>query len=77
MLVLPDGGGEAFFVADEPSRVMLLGGAPMDGPRLIWWNLVASDQRLIDEAKAEWKAGPFGGRWPAIPGEVEFIPLPE
>ena len=56
---------------------MLLGGAPMDGPRLIWWNLVASDQRLIDEAKAEWKAGPFGGRWPAIPGEVEFIPLPE
>ena len=77
MLVLPDGGGEAFFVADEASRVMLLGGAPMDGPRLIWWNLVASDQRLIDEAKAEWKAGPFGGRWPAVPGEVEFIPLPE
>jgi redox-sensitive bicupin YhaK (pirin superfamily) len=77
MLVLPDGGGEAFFVADEASRVMLLGGAPMDGPRLIWWNLVASDQTLIDEAKAEWKAGPFGGRWPAIPGEVEFIPLPE
>ncbi len=77
MLVLPDGGGEAFFVADEPSRVMLLGGAPMDGPRLIWWNLVASEQSLIDAAKAEWKAGPFGGRWPEIPGEVEFIPLPE
>ena len=33
--------------------------------------------QFIDEAKAEWKAGPFGGRWPAIPGEVEFIPLPE
>lgn len=77
MIVLPDGGGDAHFVADEASRVMLLGGAPMDGPRLIWWNLVASEQRLIDEAKAEWKAGPFGGRWPAIPGEHEFIPLPE
>ncbi|TPE60438.1 pirin family protein [Sandaracinobacter neustonicus] len=77
MIVLPDGGGEAYFTTDEPSRVMLLGGAPMDGPRLIWWNLVASEQRLIDEAKAEWKAGPFGGRWPEIPGEHEFIPLPE
>ena len=77
MLVLPDGGGEAFFTTDRPSRVMLLGGAPMDGPRLIWWNLVATDQRLIEAAKAEWKAGPFGGRWPEIPGEDEFIPLPE
>ena len=34
-------------------------------------------ERLIAEAKAEWAAGPFGGRWPAIPGEHEFIPLPE
>ena len=31
----------------------------------------------IEAAKAEWKAGPFGGRWPEIPGEDEFIPLPE
>lgn len=77
MLVLPDGGGEAFFVADAQSRVMLLGGAPMDGPRLIWWNLVSTEQSLIDEVKAEWKADPFGGRWAPIPGEVEFIPLPE
>jgi redox-sensitive bicupin YhaK (pirin superfamily) len=76
MIILSDGGGEAFFRAVESSRAILLGGAPMDGPRLIWWNFVASDQRLIDEAKAEWKSGPFGGRWPAIRGEAEFIPLP-
>ena len=77
MLVLPDGGGEGWFRADLPSRVMLLGGAPMDGPRLIWWNLVASEQALIDSAKADWAAGPFTGRWAPIPGEDEFIPLPE
>jgi hypothetical protein len=77
MLVLPDGSGEIGFVADEASRVMLLGGAPMDGPRLIWWNLVASEQSLIDEAKAEWAAGPFEGRWGPIRDELSFIPLPE
>ena len=60
-----------------PLLYMLLGGAPMDGPRFIWWNLVASDEHLIEEAKAEWKAGPFGGGWTAIRGEHEFIPLPE
>lgn len=77
LLVLPDGGGPAAFRADAPSRVMLLGGAPMDGPRLIWWNLVASEQALIDAAKADWAAGPFTGRWAPIPGEDEFIPLPD
>ncbi|MCG2841887.1 pirin family protein [Sandaracinobacter sp. RS1-74] len=77
MLVLQDGGGEAWLKANGASRVMLLGGAPMDGPRLIWWNLVASEQALIDSARAEWKADPFGGRYGRIPDESEFIPLPE
>jgi redox-sensitive bicupin YhaK (pirin superfamily) len=77
MLVLPDDGGEAWFRADVPARVMLLGGAPMDGPRLIWWNLVASEQALIDSAKADWAAGPFSGRWAPIPDEDEHIPLPD
>ncbi len=76
MVVLPDGGGEAFFRANAASRVMLLGGAPMDGPRLVWWNFVASDQQLIDTAKSEWAAAPLAGRWGGIPGESEFIPLP-
>jgi redox-sensitive bicupin YhaK (pirin superfamily) len=77
MLVLPDGGGEAWFRSVTPSRVMLLGGEPMDGPRLVWWNLVASEQALIDAAKADWAADPFGGRWGPVPGETEFIPLPD
>jgi redox-sensitive bicupin YhaK (pirin superfamily) len=52
---------------------MVLGGAAMDGPRHIWWNFVSSRQDRIDQAKAEWKAGRFS----AVPGETEFIPLPE
>jgi redox-sensitive bicupin YhaK (pirin superfamily) len=59
--------------ATTPARVALLGGAPMDGPRHIWWNFVSSRKERIEQAKAEWKAGRFS----SVPGETEFIPLPE
>ena len=60
--------------AISDARLVLLGGAPMDGPRHIWWNFVSSRKERIEQAKAEWKAGHFG----KVPGdEIEFIPLPE
>ena len=59
--------------AAEPSRLVVLGGAKLDGERHIWWNLVSSSQARIDQAKADWKAGRFA----KVPGETEFIPLPE
>ncbi|HUO01857.1 MAG TPA: pirin family protein [Rhizomicrobium sp.] len=55
------------------ARVMLLGGAPLDGPRHIWWNFVSSSRERIEQAKADWRSGRFG----TIPGDdQEFIPLP-
>ncbi len=61
-------------VAQGATRVMLLGGAPLDGPRHLWWNFVASSTDRIERAKSDWKSGRFG----KIPGdEVEFIPLPD
>ena len=66
--------GDAITVtAEKTSRLMLLGGEPMDGPRHIWWNFVSSRQERIEQAKADWKAG----RFDAVPGEIEFIPLPD
>jgi redox-sensitive bicupin YhaK (pirin superfamily) len=59
--------------AEIPSRLLLLGGEPMDGPRHLWWNFVSSSHERIEAAKADWKAGRFG----AVPGETEFIPLPD
>jgi redox-sensitive bicupin YhaK (pirin superfamily) len=59
--------------AATAARVMLLGGAPMDGDRIIWWNLVASSQKLIEAAKERWRAQDF----PRVSDETEFIPLPE
>jgi redox-sensitive bicupin YhaK (pirin superfamily) len=54
------------------ARCMLLGGEPLDAPRHLWWNLVSSSRERIEQAKADWTAG----RFPGVPGETEFIPLP-
>ncbi|HEY4276338.1 MAG TPA: pirin family protein [Rhizomicrobium sp.] len=60
--------------ANGPARVMLLGGAPLDGPRHIWWNFVSSSKTRIELAKSDWRSGLFG----KVPGDdQEFIPLPE
>ncbi|HEY2836902.1 MAG TPA: pirin-like C-terminal cupin domain-containing protein, partial [Rhizomicrobium sp.] len=56
------------------ARVMLLGGAPLDGPRHIWWNFVSSSRERIEQAKTDWRTGRFG----TVPGDdKEFIPLPD
>jgi redox-sensitive bicupin YhaK (pirin superfamily) len=56
------------------ARLMLCGGAPMDGERHVWWNFVSSRRDRINEAKRAWRAGEF-----ALPPDDhdEFIPLPE
>ena len=61
------------------ARVMLLGGATLEGPRHIWWNFVASSQERIDAAKEAWRAGDWEhGRFQLPPTDnAEFIPLPE
>lgn len=59
--------------ADTPVRLVILGGEPMDGPRHIWWNYVSSSRERIEQAKSDWREG----RFPPVPGESEFIPLPE
>jgi len=60
--------------AREASRLILFGGAPLDGERHLHWNFVASSLARIDQAKADWREG----RFPKVPGdELEFIPLPE
>lgn len=59
--------------ATNPARLMFLGGAALEGPRHIWWNFVSSRKERIEQAKEDWKAGRFA----PVPGDTEFIPLPE
>jgi len=76
-----DAGRLAVVSADAPghlsavsrTRLAVLGGSPLDAPRVVWWNFVASSRERIEAAKARWR----GDRFAPVPGETERIPLPD
>ncbi len=72
-LVVLDPGASHRLRAKTPLKAMLLGGEPLDGPRHLWWNFVSSSRERIETAKQDWLDGHFG----TVPGDDEFIPLPE
>lgn len=72
-LAVLEQGAEAVVIARTRARFVLFGGAPPEGPRFVWWNFVSSRRDRISQAAEDWKAG----RFPAVPGETDFIPLPE
>jgi redox-sensitive bicupin YhaK (pirin superfamily) len=67
-------GTRATLRSETGAHVMLCGGAPLDGPRHVWWNFVSSRRERIQQAKEDWRAGRF-----VLPpdDDGEFIPLPE
>jgi hypothetical protein len=73
LIVLKPGRAVTIRASPTSARLMLLGGEPMDGPRHVWWNFVSSSRERIEQAKADWQSG----RFEAVPGETDFIPLPE
>jgi redox-sensitive bicupin YhaK (pirin superfamily) len=70
MLVL-EAGSTPTVCAKETTRAMLLGGGPL-GHRHMVWNFVSSRKERIVQAQDDWQAQ----RFPTVPGETEFIPLP-
>ena len=66
-------GTDATIVAPEGARYVVIGGEPLDGHRTVWWNFVSSSKERIEQAKADWREQRFG----KIPGEHEWIPLPD
>ncbi len=79
MLVFRPGDRLSVKAGEAGARLMLLGGATMDGPRFIWWNFVASSRERIDAAREAWRAGDWThGRFRLPPGDAaEFIPAPD
>ena len=65
-------GQTAHLYANAPTRIMLIGGAPLDAKRFIYWNFVARTKERIEQAKADW----VDERFKSVPGETEFIPAP-
>lgn len=71
-LVLLQPGEEPLIAAEADVRVALIGGTPL-GERFVWWNFVSSRKARVEQAADDWAAGRFA----AVPGETEFIPLPD
>ncbi len=73
MLILRPG-DEVTVVAHDDVRLMILGGAVMDGPRYIYWNFVSSSKERSAQAKEDWQ----NRRFPIIPSDAdEFVSLPD
>lgn len=72
--------GDKITVAAGPqgSRVIVLGGETLNGPRYIWWNFVSSSKERIEQAKEQWRQADWGKGWFDLPpdDQAEFIPLP-
>ena len=60
-------------VAPAGAHYVVVGGAPIDGPRHLYWNFVSSSKERIEQAKEDWREGRFA----SVPGDDEFIPLPD
>lgn len=72
-MIVFDAQATATVRASTSARLLLLGGARLDGPRHIWWNFVSSRTDRIERAKLDWREDRFAG----VPGDPERIPLPE
>lgn len=72
-LVVLKPGAKVLLTTTEKTRLMLLGGAKLEGERHIWWNFVSSDLARIERAKDDWK----NDRFAKVPGDQERIPLPD
>ncbi|MDR3454381.1 MAG: pirin family protein [Rhodoferax sp.] len=59
--------------APAAARLMVLGGDALPERRFIWWNFVSCRKERIAQAAQDWEAQAVG----QVPGETEFIPLPE
>ncbi len=66
-------GSTTVLTSTAHARLVVIGGEALDAHRYMWWNFVSSRKERIVQASEEWLAQSMGH----VPGETEFIPLPE
>ncbi|MGI9264543.1 MAG: pirin family protein [Gammaproteobacteria bacterium] len=72
-LVVLANGRSATVSASDGAHIMICGGDTLEGDRIVWWNFVSSSRERLEQAKRDWRDGKFD----EVPGEPDFIPLPE
>ena len=73
VLAVLKNGASASVIASGGAHLMICGGDALEGERIVWWNFVSSSRERLEQAKCDWKQGEFDD----VPGEPDFIPLPE
>lgn len=73
VLAILENGAAGTVTAESAARIMFAGGDALEGERFIWWNFVASSRERIEQAKKDWREQRFDG----VPGETDYVPLPE
>lgn len=59
-------------ILSSGTRLLLFGGQPLPEPRYLYWNFVSSSKDRLEQAKADWREH----RFPKVPGDHTYIPLP-
>ncbi len=72
MAVLPPAASARLQAGATGARLMVIGGAPLDAPRHMWWNFVSRSKDRIVQAAHDWETDQMG----QVPGDTERIPLP-
>lgn len=54
------------------TTVYIFGGEPFSEERFIYWNFVATNKQIIEEAKVKW----INHKFPKVPGDDGYVPIP-
>ena len=73
MAVLAPAASGALLSSASGVKLVVIGGAPLDGHRYIFWNFVSSSKERLAQAADDWEQQRFA----MVPGETEFIALPQ
>ena len=73
VLAILQSGSSGKVSARTQAKIMFAGGDALEGERIIWWNFVSSSRERLERAKEDWRMQ----RFDTVPGETDFVPLPE
>jgi redox-sensitive bicupin YhaK (pirin superfamily) len=57
---------------DDDSQILLFGGEALPEERFLMWNFVSHSKERLMKAKEDWE----GKRFPKVPGDDTYIPMP-
>ncbi|WP_201593148.1 pirin family protein [Psychrobacter sp. Pi2-51] len=61
--------------AKKGTRIMFIGGEPLNNPVLLWWNFVADNKAEIEQSTIDWNNG--HERFGNVDSDMKRLPAPE